>query len=111
MKKYAKRTFTGERALFQSCNLDTFYRTSVDGESPLKESSNLKIRNSLFQWKYQLWYCQNINVEDSNITSVKNPYSGKIKAKHIGEIIFNNTKMKKEDIETITSNREMVQAI
>lgn len=65
MKKYVEQKFTGERALFQSCNLDISYCTFADGESPLKESSNLKIRNSLFQWKYPFWYCQNITVEDS----------------------------------------------
>lgn len=65
MKKYVEQKFTGERALFQSCNLDISYCTFADGESPLKESSNLEIRNTLFQWKYPLWYCQNVNVEDS----------------------------------------------
>lgn len=65
MEKYVEQRFTGERALFQSCNLDISYCTFADGESPLKESSNLKIRNSLFQWKYPFWYCKNITVEDS----------------------------------------------
>jgi len=286
MKKYVEQKFTGERALFQSCNLEISYCTFADGESPLKESSNLEIRNSLFKWKYPFWYCKNITVEDSvmfemarsgiwytnnismknvtvaapkafrrcqnvkleavdmqnaaetlwncsqvtiknvtakgdyfgmgssdieidgftlvgnysfdgaknltirnakilskdafwncenvtvydsfisgeylgwnsknvtminctieseqgmcymenvvmknckllntdlafeystvevvidsNITSVKNPYSGKIKAKHIGEVIFDNPKMKKEDVEIIASDREIVQAI
>ncbi len=65
MKKYTEQKFTGERALFQSCDLDIAYCTFADGESPLKESRNLSIRNSLFQWKYPLWYCNNVRLKDS----------------------------------------------
>ena len=36
-----------------------------DGESPLKESSNLKIDRCMFQWKYPLWYCHDVDVNDS----------------------------------------------
>lgn len=65
MKKYLEQKFTGERALFQSCNLNIDYCTFTDGESPLKESRNLVINNCLFQWKYPLWYCNNIQVKNS----------------------------------------------
>ena len=65
MKKFTEQKFTGERALFQSNSLEIDYCTFGDGESPLKESKNLKITNSQFQWKYPLWYCQNVEVEDS----------------------------------------------
>ncbi|MDD3218134.1 MAG: DUF3737 family protein [Lachnospiraceae bacterium] len=67
MKKYVEERFTGERALFQSRDLELDFCTFADGESPLKESSNLKITNSLFQWKYPLWYCDNVVVEDSTL--------------------------------------------
>jgi hypothetical protein len=67
MKKYIEQKFTGERALFQSYDLNISYCTFADGESPLKESSNLEIRNSLFQWKYPLWYCNNVTMKDSII--------------------------------------------
>lgn len=65
MEHYIEQRFTGERALFQSDGLELSYCTFVDGESPLKESKNLVIHDSLFQWKYPLWYCQNVTVEDS----------------------------------------------
>lgn len=65
MKKYREQTFTGERALFQSHNLDIAHCTFADGESPLKESRNLKIKNTTFQWKYPFWYCSDVLVEDS----------------------------------------------
>ena len=65
MEHYIEQRFTGERALFQSDGLELSYCTFADGESPLKESKNLVIHDSLFQWKYPLWYCQNVTVEDS----------------------------------------------
>nr|WP_314466295.1 DUF3737 family protein [uncultured Clostridium sp.] len=65
MKKYIEKKFIGERALFQSCNLSISYCTFEDGESPLKESSNVEIGHSLFKWKYPLWYCNNITMKDS----------------------------------------------
>lgn len=65
MKKYVEQKFVGERALFQSTDLELEYCTFADGESPLKESRNLDIRNSLFQWKYPLWYCKDVMVTDS----------------------------------------------
>jgi len=67
MKKYEQQKFTGERALFQSHNLSLSYCTFADGESPLKESSDLKIENSSFHWKYPLWYCSNVEIKDSTM--------------------------------------------
>ena len=36
----------------------------TDGESPLKEASDIDLKNSMFQWKYPLWYAKNITAED-----------------------------------------------
>ena len=67
MTRYEQQRFTGERALFMSRDLELDYCTFADGESPLKESKNLKITNSLFQWKYPLWYCEHVEVTDSTM--------------------------------------------
>ena len=64
MKKYTEQRFTGERALFQVSDLEIENCTFLDGESPLKESKNLDIRKSMFQWKYPLWYSNDIYLED-----------------------------------------------
>lgn len=37
------------------------------GESPLKESSDLLLDECLFKWKYPMWYCRNITVNDSTL--------------------------------------------
>ncbi|MDK2867522.1 MAG: hypothetical protein PWP38_1837 [Clostridiales bacterium] len=65
MNKYNEQKFVGERALFQSCEVELNYCTFAEGESPLKESKNIVINNTLFQWKYPLWYCANITMENS----------------------------------------------
>ena len=67
MNQYTQQKFVGERALFQSRDLELSYCTFADGESPLKESKNLKIENCLFQWKYPLWYCRNVEVKHSTM--------------------------------------------
>lgn len=43
------------------------YCTFADGESPLKESSNLEIDNCLFRWKYPLWYTQNVKMTNCSL--------------------------------------------
>lgn len=66
MKEVKDAFLTGERALFNEHELiirDTIFD---DGESPLKESSDLDIRNCSFRWKYPLWYCKNVKVEKSS---------------------------------------------
>lgn len=67
MKIIEQQLMTGERALFKSNDLQISYSTFADGESPLKESQDIKIDHSIFKWKYPLWYCKNIVVEDSTL--------------------------------------------
>lgn len=66
MKKILEQGFfTGERALFHSSMLDIRDSVFCDGESPLKESSDIEISSSIFKWKYPLWYCKSIRVSDT----------------------------------------------
>ncbi|MCD2503133.1 DUF3737 family protein [Clostridium sp. NSJ-145] len=74
MKLINEELLTGERALFKSRNLDIVNSNFFDGESPLKESSDINIKSCVFEWKYPLWYCQNINVE--NTTFLETARSG-----------------------------------
>ncbi len=54
---------TGERALFSSDHLNIYDTIFDDGESPLKESSNISLYDCMFRWKYPLWYCDHIHAE------------------------------------------------
>lgn len=60
MKEYIQQFLSGERALFQAADCHISYCTFADGESPLKESHDLEIDNTLFRWKYPLWYAKNV---------------------------------------------------
>lgn len=67
MKEIIQQYLTGERAMFQAQDCHIAYCTFAEGESPLKESSNLEIDNTLFKWKYPLWYCKNVVVKESTL--------------------------------------------
>ena len=54
------KIFEGERSLFSSNDLEIFNCTFQNGESPLKESRNIKVNNCNFKWKYPLWYCNDV---------------------------------------------------
>lgn len=60
MKTLEQGLFTGERALFHSSELIIKDSVFADGESPLKESSNIELSSSIFKWKYPLWYCKDV---------------------------------------------------
>ena len=59
-----RQLLEGERALFKSRGLDIVQSTFANGESPLKESEDITLRQSMFKWKYPLWYCKNIVARD-----------------------------------------------
>lgn len=63
MNQILRQSFEGERSLFNSNDLEICECVFDNGESPLKESSNLKISETLFRWKYPLWYCENVDVK------------------------------------------------
>ncbi|MBP1307547.1 hypothetical protein JOD82_000562 [Paenibacillus sp. 1182] len=65
MQTIDQQMLTGERALFKRKNLMVTNSIFADGESPLKESNDITIDNSIFKWKYPLWYCNNIRVDRS----------------------------------------------
>ncbi len=65
MKKINQQYLTGERALFKARDLQINNSTFADGESPLKESRNINLDQSIFKWKYPLWYSEHVNVTHS----------------------------------------------
>lgn len=70
MQVIREERLTGERALFHSKNLSIEYSIFADGESPLKESSDISLHRTSLQWKYPLWYCKNIQVEDCDFAEM-----------------------------------------
>jgi hypothetical protein len=64
MEEIKQKILTGERALFKGEFLKIYDTIFADGESPLKESHDIELFNSMFKWKYPLWYSRNITVRD-----------------------------------------------
>lgn len=65
MTTYKNQYFEGERSLFAEHDANISNTTFGEGESPLKESRQIKLDNAIFQWKYPLWYSQHIDVTNS----------------------------------------------
>ncbi|MBP5355044.1 MAG: DUF3737 family protein [Lachnospiraceae bacterium] len=64
MDEIKQKLLTGERALFGSRDLIVKDCVFDGGESPLKESANIELYDSLFRWKYPLWYCNGVKAVD-----------------------------------------------
>ena len=56
---------TGERAEFFAHDLTYVDTIFADGESPLKHARNITLDNCSFQWKYPLWYANDVTVRNS----------------------------------------------
>ena len=69
MKEIKGQKFAGERCLFMGRDLQIADTVFEDGESPLKESANISLVNSTFNWKYPLWYSRDIIVKNCALTS------------------------------------------
>ena len=65
MNEFRQKSFSGERALFDSKGLKIYDCTFENGESPLKECRDIELYGALFKWKYPLWYCKNVKSEHS----------------------------------------------
>ena len=65
MKNYKDQFFKGERILYGLADANFDKVTFGMGESPLKEAKNINIKNSIFKWKYPLWYDENIKIENT----------------------------------------------
>nr|AHF26039.1 hydrogenase-4 component C [uncultured bacterium Contigcl_1738] len=56
---------TGERALFKARGLRVENCRFDEGESPLKESRDIEVTNTVFGWRYPLWYDEHVSVKGS----------------------------------------------
>lgn len=62
MKRVSQQTYTGERALYMAKDMEIHHSIFMDGESPLKESKSINLYDTLFKWKYPLWYASDITM-------------------------------------------------
>lgn len=65
MKEFLQQHYVGERALYHLDDAKISDCSFADGESPLKEGSDLFVENCVFHWRYPIWYCRQVKVEDT----------------------------------------------
>ena len=68
MKEIKGQKFAGERCLFMGRDLYIEDTVFEDGESPLKESADIKLFNTEFRWKYPVWYSKEVTLENCKFT-------------------------------------------
>lgn len=70
MKEITNKYFEGERILYGLENAKFNQVTFGEGESPLKEANNIELKNSIFKWKYPLWYDNNVKVDHTTFETM-----------------------------------------
>ncbi|TQR29536.1 DUF3737 domain-containing protein [Campylobacter sp. MIT 99-7217] len=73
-RKIIGEVFSGERALFMSSNLELENCLFKEGESPLKHAKDIELEKCVFEYKYPLWYAENIKAQ--NTLFLENARSG-----------------------------------
>lgn len=71
MKLIQNQIFPNERDLYAANDLELEncrFEGKEDGESALKESSNIKVNNCYFALRYPLWHVNNLEINDSEFT-------------------------------------------
>ena len=85
-ENFINGVYEGERALFNISNKSISYCTFQNGESPLKESSDLALYETSFKWKYPLWYCNNVDLKNCYMLDGARAgiwYTNNLKAKNL----------------------------
>lgn len=70
MKVIEDKYFEGERILYGLKEAKLIDVTFGHGESPLKEAKDIEIKDSIFKWKYPLWYDENVRVENTTFETM-----------------------------------------
>lgn len=97
----------GEYLAWNTKNI-RFVNCTIESDQGLCYIDDLKLENcKLLETDLAFEYCSNIDAEiDSDIMSVKNPINGKIKAKSIGQIIFDDDDIDENKTEIILENEK-----
>lgn len=73
MRKIEDKTFDEERSLYASKDLivnNCKFDGPADGESTLKESINIKVKNSFFNLRYPFWHDHTLSIDNCELTDL-----------------------------------------
>lgn len=86
MNVITQQLLTGERAIFQHHDTRLEHCTFADGESPVKECSNIELKNCIFKWMYPIWYGEHIKMENCTVFE-----AGRAGIWYVDDITVNNS--------------------
>jgi len=99
MKKIELKTFQKERSLYNSNDTLIYqcrFEGPEDGESPLKESSNIQVEDSLFSLRYALWHVASLKMNKTTISDKCRAALWYCKDVEINDSILNGVKAVRE---------------
>ena len=73
MNKYENQVFDQERALYGSDGIEVSgcrFDGPADGESALKESRNILVRDCFFNLRYPFWHDKHLTIRSSEMTQL-----------------------------------------
>ncbi len=73
MKTYRNESFDEERALYGSRGVEVLscrFDGPADGESALKESKDILVRDTYFNLRYPFWHDENLKIENCDLTEL-----------------------------------------
>ena len=73
MDIYKNQTFDEERALYGARNIQVLscrFDGPADGESALKESCDVEVRDSYFNLRYPFWHDHNLRIQNCEMTDL-----------------------------------------
>lgn len=73
MTKFENKNYEEERALFGLKNAEILgckFSGKTDGESPLKETENLVVKNCQFDLRYPLWHATNLDLQNCTFSNL-----------------------------------------
>ncbi len=73
MNKVENQVFDEERALYGSRGIEVIscrFDGPADGESALKESRDIRVKDSFFNLRYPFWHDEDLLIEDSTLTEL-----------------------------------------
>lgn len=73
MKTYRNESFDEERALYGSRGVEVLscrFDGPADGESALKESKDILVRDSYFNLRYPFWHDEHLTIENCDLTEL-----------------------------------------
>lgn len=111
MKIIKKKKYSKERELYNTKNAilsNCVFEGAEDGESPLKESTNIKLDNCSFSLRYALWHCTHVEINKTKFNDTCRAPFWYCKDIKLDRCILNGVKAFRESKNITIKNSEII---